>query len=822
MLKKTFWAALALFTLMVLACATYVWRALPKLDGALRVSGLTHAVKVLRDGADVTHIQADNPQDAWFALGYVHAQERAWQLTFNRRIMHGTLSELLGPATLETDRVLRTLDIIGAAERQYRNLPDPAREALQRYSDGINAFFKHSAQALPPEFHVLGGKPTHDTPAWTPQDSVGWALMMALDLGDNWGKEMARLSLLRQLDTPQLWSLLPPYPGEAPITRVDLARLYRSLGVYKAPAPGDKTPTSAPPPQGPWEDWSREFVTQAGDSGGKGSNNWVLAGSRTTSGKPLLANDPHLGLSAPAIWYFASLQAPAGQARDGSVIAPLQVMGATLPGLPFVVLGRTDSVAWAFTNTGPDVQDLYLERLDPGNPQRVQTPDGWQDIETRTTTIRVKGQADVTHTVRRTRHGPVISDAIEAYGDTVDLNRYVVALRWSALDDDNRSVLAGLLANRARDVDELFAAFAHHHSPMQSALAADTRGHIRMHAIGRAPLRRADNDLMGAAPAPGWDARYDWTGWIPYAQNPQDDGQRGWIATANQRIVGPDYPHHLTQDWILPYRHRRIVERLAEHERHDLASMREIQNDVRSDAMLKLWPTLLQARPRHPLGEAAMAQLRGFDGAMRADQAAPLIGAVWVDEWVRGVIAPRMGSDLFKSLYGKRDFRAGVEGIIERNDPFWCGAAGCSAASTAALERALDRIAAWQGHDVSRWHWGEAHVARSAHRPFDRVYALARLFNVERPTPGDSYTVNVGQYHLSEGSAPFANRHAASLRAIYDLSDPERSVFIYQTGQSGVVFSSRYRDMASEWATGQYRALQFKPPVWRHELTLKP
>ena len=822
MLKKALWVLLIVLVSGVLAALFYAWRALPPLDGSLRVPGLTDAVQVLRDDADVTHIKASNPQDAWFALGYVHAQERAWQLAFNRRVMHGTLSELLGPATLETDRLLRTLDIMGAAERQYRNLPDPAREALQRYSDGINTFFKHSTQALPPEFHLIGGKSDLDEPAWTPQDSVGWALMMALDLGDNWGREMSRLALLRVLDTEQLWTLMPPYPGEAPVTRVDLAALYRGLGVYVAPGREAARRREPEQPRGAWWDWSREFIAQAGDSGGKGSNNWALAGARTHTGKPLLANDPHLGLSAPAIWYFASLESPAGQARDGSAIAPLRVVGATLPGLPFVVLGRTESVAWTFTNTGPDVQDLYLERLDPSDPGRVQTPSGWQAIDTRTTTIRVKGQPDVTHVVRRTRHGPVISDAIAHHGETVDLKRHLVALRWSALEDDNRTVLAGLLANRARDVDELFAAFAHHHSPMQSAVAADTQGRIRMQAIGRVPLRRADNDLMGVAPAPGWDSRYDWLGWIPGAENPKDEGQRGWIATANQRITSPDYPHHLTQDWILPYRHQRIVQRLAERERHDLASMRELQNDVHSEAMLKLWPTLLQTRAQHPLAEAAMAELRGFDGQMRMDRAAPLIGAVWVDELARGLMEPRVGADLFKTVYGKRDFRAGIEVIVARNDPYWCGPSGCAAAATAALERALARIAAWQGDDVTRWRWGEAHLARSAHRPFDRVPWLARWFNVERPTPGDSYTVNVGQYNASEAVAPFANRHSASLRAIYDLQDLERSLFIYQTGQSGVVFSARYRDMASEWAQGQYRPLRLTPPHWRHRLTLTP
>ena len=827
MLKKLSLGLLVLVFLVLTAFMYYFWRSLPQLDGELRLIGLRQSVEVFRDGADVTHIQAANPQDAYFALGFVHAQERTWQLSFNRRLMHGTLSEILGPATLETDQLMRSLDIKGAAQRQYQSLPKMAQEALQSYSAGINTFFEQTPQALPPEFHILvGSKPRHSEPMWSPQDSVGWALMMALDLGGNWGAEMARLSLLQVLDTSKLWQLMPPYPGEEPLSNTDLAALYHALQVY----PETAVPASPPkahlnlnqPLQRAWAAWSEHWISQVGETNGKGSNNWVVSGQRSSTGKPLLANDPHLSLSAPAIWYFAALKAPAGQASDGTTIAPLKVIGATLPGLPFVVLGRTDQVAWSATNTGPDVQDLYLERIDTQDSKRYQIPSGWQEFETRLETIRVKGQADVVFQARRTRHGPVISDALPSYAQVINLKRYALALRWSALDDDNHSVLGSLLANQAQDVNQLFTAFAHHHSPMQSVVAADTQGNIRMRAVGRVPLRHPDNDLRGLAPAPGWQQLYDWQGFIPYAENPQDLGEKGWIATANQRIVGPDYPHHLTQDWILPYRHNRIVNSLKITDKHDPDSMRALQADIYSAAMLKLWPHLLQVKSTHPMAADAMAELIGFDGLMRADRAAPLIGAVWIDELARGIIAPKIGSEKFATLYGKRDFRAGLEGILERNDPYWCGDSGCAAATQAALERALNRITTWQGPKVSAWQWGNAHRARSMHRPFDKIDALTPLFNVERPTGGDSYTVNVGQYYPSESEAPFANRQAASLRAIYDLADLERSQFIYQTGQSGLVFSGRYRDMATEWAQGQYRALQLDPPQWQHQLTLKP
>lgn len=817
--------------------AVYVQRSFAVMDGKLAVAGLRGDVRVQRDAADVTHIRAKTPQDTWFAMGYVHAQERTWQLEFNRRLMHGELSEVFGEATLETDKLMRTLDIVGTARRQYEGLPLYAKEALQAYSQGIHAFHQKRPQALSPEFLVLGVKPGGPASAvWEPQDSVGWALMMALDLGGNWGNEFARLSVARTLDTDRLWQLMPPYPGERPAAAADLSALYRQLGVYRTQG----TSAAAPPPAAPDRDavaqggplarqvsagmlaWAEELTRNAGTNDGKGSNNWVVAGSRTASGKPLLANDPHLGLSAPAIWYFASMQSPAGQASDGTPIAAIDAVGATLPGLPFVVLGRTDRVAWGFTNTGPDVQDLYLEQLNPADPSQYRTPEGWAPFTVRNETIRVKGAADVAFRVRGTRHGPVLSDAQKSHADVLDLGKYVLALRWSALDADNQTVLAGLQTNQAKSVEELFRALSHYHSPMQSVVAADDQGNIRFKAVGRVPLRDAANDIRGVAPSPGWEARYDWTGWLPYADTPEDNGAKGWVATANQRVTAPDYPHYLTQDWSLPYRYDRIAQLLEATDKHTPETMRAIHADVTSLATRKLLPYLQKAASSHPLAAAAQAQLQGFDGVMDAHKAAPLVFAAWVDELARGVIAPRIGQDRFTATYGKRDYRAALEGILERDDAWWCQPGGCAEQSAAALGRALDRLQAAYGSDPALWRWGVAHPALSTHRPFGNVPALARFFDVSVPSHGDSYTVNVGQYNAGEAKGPFVNRHAASLRAVYDLADLEQSRFIYQTGQSGLVFSPRYRDMSTTWAATGYRALQRQPARWVHELTLSP
>jgi penicillin amidase len=846
-IKRFFWFLLLLAALLAVALAVYVQRALPALDGELRVAGLAAPVSVARDGADVTHLKAQSAHDAWLALGYVHAQERGWQLEFNRRVMHGELSEVLGEATLDTDKLMRTLGIMEAAQRQWQVLPADGKAALQAYSDGVNAFYAGSAQALSPEFHILGVKPGgRSGQPWSPQDSMGWSLMMALDLGGNWSNEFARLSAAKVLSTEQLWQLFTPYPGEAPASTTDFAKLYAELGVYRQTPNAIKTGANSPrpiraaatfdtknPPSAP-SLLAQDIHAWAADIGnveGKGSNNWVLAGSHTRSGKPLLANDPHLGLSAPAIWYFARLQAPAGKAADGRAVPALDVIGATLPGLPIVVLGRTDKVAWGFTNTGPDVQDLYLEQINPANPMQYRVPatagqPQWADFKTRSETIAVKGRPDVTLTVRLSRHGPVLSDAQKAHAELLDTGKYVISLRWSALETDNLTVLAGVRGNHAQSVDELLAAYADYHSPMQNVVMADVSGQVAYKAVGKVPLRQPDNDIRGIAPSPGWEARYDWAGWLPYAQTPQADAAaiaaKGWFANANQSVMPPGADYFMGQDWVVPYRFDRIEKLLAAAPRHDLVSMQQIQGDQLSQATLKLLPFLQKTASEHPLARDAQAALAGFDGRMVLDSAAPLIFSAWVDELTRGVIGGKLGEERFKSLYGKRHFRSAIEDIVQRNDSTWCGAAGCAAQSSAALDRALTRLQASYGAVPAQWKWGDAHYALSQHRPFGNVPLLARVFDVRVPTGGDSFTVNVGQYLPNDLKIPFANRHAASLRAVYDLANLENSQFIYQTGQSGLVFSSRYRDMRQAWADVEYRPLQMRPAAFSHQLTLTP
>jgi penicillin amidase len=816
------WFLIAVLALVLLALTAfgafqvYLLRSMAPLSGLQQLSRLTSGVEIKRDASDVTHIHAANPMDAWRAIGFVHAQERGWQLAFNRQVMHGELSEWLGPTTLETDKLMRTLGIIKAATAQFDKLPVNTQKALEAYAEGVQAGYA-SEQWRAPEFVILGINPSKSMKSWTAVDSVGWALMMALDLGGNWGNEFARLMAAQKLNTEDLWKLMPPYPGESRGSKVDIAALYQNLGVYAKEA----TPQASVLLN---QQMLASSTLDVGVLEGKGSNNWVVPGSNTRSGMPLLANDPHLGLSAPAVWYFAGLHAPAGQFADGTSHAALDVVGATLPGLPFVVLGRTSKAAWGFTNTGPDVQDMYLEALEGKDHYR--TPQGQQAFEIRDEVIKVKGQADVAIKVRTTRHGPVISDVQAAYAQFLNKDKYAISLRWSALDIDNQTVVAGMEANFANSVAELRKAFSKNHSPMQSVVMADTQGQVLFKAVGKVPVRSASHDLQGMVPAPGWLSQYDWQSWIPYEQTPEvtqsDIEKRGWHATANQKILPPGYAQFLTKDWTGPERFDRIAQLMESGSKFDAQQMKSMQADVHSLAAVRLLPYLQTLSSEHAKATEALPLLKAFKGDMTRDSAGALIYAVWFDEVTRAILIPKLGETRFKALFGKRAFRPAIEGVLAAQDKSWCGDAGCQTLMNKALDTALDKIVVIQGSKVAEWNWGRAHPALSAHKPFGNVKALAPFFDVSGPSGGDSFTVNVGQYWTSSSTLPFATRHAASMRAVYDLANLEDSGFIYQTGQSGHPFSPRYQDMKDEWGQVKYRPLRMNTSGPTQVLHLKP
>ncbi len=763
-------SALLLVILLAVA-AGYIWlrQSLPQLEGSVTLSGLKAPVDIVRDRYGVPHIYAGSVEDAYFALGFVHAQDRLWQMEMNRRIGSGRLSEALGPATLDADKFLRTLGVRRVAEATLKKLDARTRSQLDAYTAGVNAFLAQRSGPLPPEFLLTGVQPE----PWQSADSVAWVKMMAWDLGANWRTELLRLRLAKKLSTAQIGEFLPPYPGDAPLKIANYAALYRQLDASKLAA-----------------------LALPGLSEDGASNNWVVAGSRTASGKPLLANDPHLGLAAPAVWYFAHLSAPG-----------FDVMGATFPGAPFVTLGRNRHIAWGFTNTGPDVQDLYIERVDGAG--QVLAPQGWQKLATRTETIKVKGQPDVTLTVRTSRHGPLISDVFKPAADALPQN-FALAFAWTALRDDDRSIQAVGKFASAGNWKEFLAAARDFHSPQQNMVYADTAGNIGFVAPGRVPLRKPGNDLKGEAPAPGWDAKYDWAGFIPFEKLPQSyNPAAGEIVTANNKIVPKNYPYYLTSEWVLPYRAERIQQLLDATPKHTLQSFARIQADTVSLQVREILPLLLKTRTADAGAQQVLQQLGRWDANMAVDSAEPLIVSAWLRELGRLIYADELG-DMFKAEWAHRaDFMYHV--LADTGGAgHWCDNVNtpeketCAELLPRALELALADLKRRYGDDPGKWRWGDAHYALSEHRPFGRQPQLAKIFDITVPSPGDTYTVDVGRNTLSDETAPFASRHAASLRAIYDLADLDKSVYIDSTGQSGNVLSPLYRNFAERWSRVEY------------------
>ncbi|MEP3244839.1 MAG: penicillin acylase family protein [Sneathiella sp.] len=768
------------FVILVLVTAAigyaYLQSSLPKMDGEIQLAGLSAPVEIIRDKSGIPHIDASSTEDALFALGFVHAQDRLWQMEMNRRTGAGRLSEILGKDALDTDKFLRTIGFYEAAERAFKTFDEETKSHLIAYTKGVNAFLDQRSGALPPEFLILQTSPER----WTPIDSVVWTKMMAWDLGKNWSNEIGRMQLMSILSPEEVNEFFPPYPGEATIPLPDFSGLYDIAAIetekLMAAAP-DVLPPSA------------------------GSNNWVVSGTRTETGKPLLANDPHLGLAAPALWYFAHLKTP-----------DFNAIGASLPGVPGIILGRNDKIAWGFTNTGPDTQDLYIEKLNPDNDTQYKTPDGSADFTTRQEVINVKGEEPVEITVRISRHGPIISDVYKA-GAKATPENHVLAFAWTSLSDSDTTPMASAKMMRASNWSEFKDAIRLFSSPQQNIVYADVDGNIGYYAPAQVPVRKDGNLARGRLPVPGWLAEYDWDGFIPFEELPQAyNPPRGFHYTANQKIIPDNYPHFITSDWSVPYRADRIKERLEQEEKHSIQTFVDLHADVKSLMAIELLDVLLTTRSADERSGKALVSLSTWDGQMTRKGNAPLIFNAWIRALNKAIYSDELG-EFFPRYWRHRPIF--ILNVLLNNDGQgrWCDdrttdlKENCGAILQASLNSALDDLETRYGSTMEDWNWGEAHFAFSDHLPFSKVSGLDKIFDIRVPSAGGSFTVNVGRNRPADEKHPFANTHAASLRAIYDFSDLDNSLFMHSTGQSGIIFSSFYDDMAEEWADTKYRRM---------------
>ncbi|MCP4319987.1 MAG: penicillin acylase family protein [Hyphomicrobiales bacterium] len=794
--------------LIILAAgAGYLWlaRSLPPASGTMQISGLSDVVTIARDKNGVPHISGSTVEDVFAGLGFAHAQDRQWQMEVVRIAAQGRLSELFGDQTVDSDIWLRSMGFYEASKASYELLPDDAKRAVDAYSHGVNAWMTREnrsfASKLPPEFVILN----HTPEAWEPAHALSVLRMMSVTLGKNASEEVKRLAFARLgFSSQDIGELMPHLPGETAPALPDLTDLLElNTGPLQVSEAGEAKNTVLLPP---------------GDQNHKGaSNNWVLSGSRTETGKPILANDPHLSLSAPSLWYLVHMKVEGGDGTSNYV-------GATTPGSPLILLGRGDHLAWGFTNTGSDVQDIFVEKINPDNADEYLTPDGWKAFDSREETIRIRGGDERKFTLRRTRHGPVLPDSY------LDIGRYlpdgtVASLQWVALLPDDLTLDAGIEALKQTTVEGFQEAMRNYATPMQSMVIADTSGNIGLIAPGRVPVRDPANAVMGRAPVPGWEATYDWTGYIPFEVLPrQNNPAIGAIGTANTKIVGPDYPYFLTLDWDEPWRQQRVNELIIDNTTPQTTQMtREAQADVMSLAFATVGPKMIALfEGRDDVDEEALGTLKAFDYRMVRDSRAPLVFMAWFREAMIGIFSDDLGPAFdawFKARVNVMD--AVLDGKTQRD---WCddrstpGGESCADILAGSLRRAVADLEQRYGEDRSSWRWGVAHKSAGAHSPFTNIPFLKSIFDVQVESAGGPFTLDRGRTDLDEADAPFINRSGSSYRGIYDFSDLEKSTFIQTTGQSGNPFSKHYRDFALPWSNVEGITIPTDPAVYEPDV----
>ncbi len=753
--------AFLLLGLVILGGGGFLWlrTSLPETAGSIALAGLEHPVSIVRDTNAVPHIFAESTHDAYFALGFVHAQDRLWQMEFLRRLGAGRLAEILGVKAVRTDKYIRTLGLPHAADNIYARSAPTVRAVFDAYAAGVNAWLASRSGALPVEFALLRYEPE----AWRPQDPLLWSRLMAMRLGRNQGAETVRLRVAEALAENGL-----------PATLIEDLWPRASAGEPTTVA-SDLLPVKPPALQ---------------DSG---SNGWIVPGSRTATGKPILAKDPHLRFGAPVLWYLAHIEAPG-----------LRLIGATVPGVPALILGHNGTIAWGMTNGGGDVEDLFIETVDPGDPAKYLTPEGPRPFETRHEVIRVMDDDPVEFMVRATRHGPVMSDLLnKPRGDGK-----VVALATPAARGDDSTVAAVLAINAAKNWRDFEAAAQLFHTPHTNLFFASVDGDIGLVSAGRIPVRKTG---AGFSPVSGADGRYDWTGYIPAPDLPRRyNPPGGVIVNANNRIVGDDYPYLIARNWGPPYRAERIAEILEQQKSHNVAASEALQRDVLSAAARRLLPLMLAAPPQDDGAREALALLSNWTHEMRRGRPEPLIYATWLRHLGQALIADEIGGPKARAFQGLVN-RPGARFIAFAltDGQRWCDDVttdekeDCANRLALSLERALEELKASQGADMTAWRWGAPHRATFAHPVLTNVTALAWLSDLSIESDGGDYTVNRGMT-AGGGRVPSAHLDGSGYRAVYDLSDLENSRFMIATGQSGNPLSPHYGDMLERWRDGKY------------------
>ena len=779
-------------------------RSVPDYDKTLEVSGLLTPVEIVRDNANVPHIFGTRDPDVFFGLGYAHAQDRLWQMTMLRRTAQGRLSEVFGTRTLDVDKLMRRLDLYSAASSSAEFQDAQTLVALNAYAAGINARLTEINEAAlgrgAPEMFFFNAP----IAPWRAADSIAILKLMSLRLSGQMASEVrrARVSLMLD-DEARLADILPDAPGSGIAALPDYASLLpgTDLPRYAAgtPLPSDPLSPFAPP-------------ELAG-----ASNAWAAAPSRSASGGTLLANDPHLGFSAPSIWYLARVELNTGG-----------IIGGTIPGIPLILAGRSADLGWGITSSYLDDQDLYIEELNPENPEQYRTPEGFKPFKTRKSIIEIAGADPVTLTLRWTENGPVLPGSQFSLG-AVTPKGHVASLAWTALNPRDTSISAAMSIMRAKTVEQALAAGERFIAPSLNLTLAD-QDTIAMKLIGAMPRRDPRHESQGRMPSRGWITANRWQGRFPYSENPEFLAPPGGIlANTNNKSVDRPFPNHVSYLWGDTQRINRLQRLMQGREVHTRDSFIEAQLDTVSFTARSILPLIgadlwftgdaaAEGTPER-LRQDALALLADWNGEMNEHRPEPLLYAAWLRALQNRLARDELGplSDEFTHadpVFVERVYRD-VDGAA-----VWCDVVQSSRVETCAdiAQLALDDALLWiserYGTALESLRWGDAHQATHDHPVLGEVPVLRYFVNIRQSTSGGDNTLLRGRTS-GTGPDPFQNVHGAGYRGVYDFADPDSSVFILSTGQSGHFLSRYYDDMAQLWRRGEYIPMSLDPNLAR-------
>jgi len=796
--------------IVVVAGALFYWmagRSIPDYEADWRVSGIDGPVEIVRSTAAVPHIFALTDHDVYFGLGFAHAQDRLWQMLMMRRTGQGRLSEIFGRRTLEIDDLMRRLDLDGYATRSLGAYSDESRGILQAYSDGVNAWLGLvSEDALgrgAPELFLF----EPDIAPWRPNDSVLISFLMAMEQATQQENEILRARASLVLPEPgRIVDLMPDAPGTGAAELGDYSSL---MGLERSMF------ASASPPDGPRDALHPNWQ---GVNRGGASNVWAATPARSAAGGALMATDPHLALTAPSLWYLARLELATGG-----------VIGATIPGTPGVVNGRSERLSWGTTAAYMDDIDLYIEEVNPDNPQQYRTADGWADFETRREIIEIADEAPVTITLRETVNGPVIPGAHWGIGDVTPAG-HVMSMRWTALSDENTSLQTGFRLMQARTIEEALEAGEDYVAPSANLMVASADGRIAMQVIGHMPWRRNEHETQARMPSRGWVPGNRWQGITQYFANPTFlDPESGLLGNTNNKMVEREFPLHVSFAWGDTQRITRLSRLMDAREVHTRDSFIEAQLDTVSPAARNLLPLVARdlwftgqpAAPGTPARrrQRALELLADWNGEMNEHLPEPLIFAAWMRALQHRLIRDDIGplAEEFRQVepvFLERVFRD-IDGAS-----IWCDVRPSSRVETCtemaqmSLDEALLELSESYGDDIESWRWGAAHEAVHEHPVLGETRLFSWIVNIRQATSGGDFTLNRGAMP-GAGPEPYINTHGAGYRGVYDFADPDSSVFIISTGQSGHPLSRHYDDMGELWRRGEYVPMTLDPDLAR-------